>query len=211
MWRYIALSYDQLKFLTANERAGSLFPSLLIITYIYLLSSSENLTINTMSPNWSSLSFLLPSCLLENFFKLHVKDGQSVDCLLKGRGSFPLLQSNLGILLLRQKDGWQNISFCFIWSWHVTWLSVLVLRNSAKQLAVMGKIYKGKRKPFPRLESATTVIGFKFWFETKNDGNLDVNKILCRILLLFTSIITISLSIDDKTSFLAQISLSLSQ
>ena len=74
----------------------------------------------------------------------------------------------------------------------------------------MGKIYKGKRKPFPKLESATTVIGFKFWFETKNDGNLDVNKILCRILLLFTSIITISLSIDDKTSFHAQINLSLS-
>ena len=65
-------------------------------------------------------------------------------------------------------------------------------------------------KPFPKIKSATTVIGFKFWFETKSDGNLDVNKIMCRILLLFTSIITISLSIDDKTSFLAQISLSLS-
>ena len=74
----------------------------------------------------------------------------------------------------------------------------------------MGKIYKGKMKPFPKLKSATTVIGFKFWFETKSNGNLDVNKIMCRILLLFTSIITISLSIDDKTSFLAQISLSLS-
>ena len=41
-------------------------------------------------------------------------------------------------------------------------------------------------------------------------SHLDVNKIFCRILLLFTSIITISLSIDEKTSFLAQISLSLS-
>ena len=44
----------------------------------------------------------------------------------------------------------------------MSWLSVLVLRNSAKQLAVMGKIYKGKRKPFPKLKSATTIIGFKF-------------------------------------------------
>ena len=74
----------------------------------------------------------------------------------------------------------------------------------------MGKIYKGKMKPFPKLKSATTVIGFKFWFEIKSNRSLDVNKILSRILLLFTSIITISLSIDDKTSFLAQISLSLS-
>ena len=69
----------------------------------------------------------------------------------------------------------------------------------------MGKIYKGKMKPFPKLKSATTVIGFKFWFETKSDGNLDVNKILCRILLLFTSIITISLSIDDKPAFLLKL------
>ena len=57
------LSYDQLKFFTSNERAGSLIPPLLIIPYIYLLFSSENLTVNTMSPNWSSLSFLLPVCL----------------------------------------------------------------------------------------------------------------------------------------------------
>ena len=63
MWRYFVLSYDQLKFLTSNERAGSLFPPLLIIPYIYLLLSSENLTVNTLSPNWSSLSFLLPVCL----------------------------------------------------------------------------------------------------------------------------------------------------
>ena len=116
------------------------------------------------------ISVILITCLLENFFKLYIKGSQSVDCILKGRSSFPLLQSNLGILLLRQKDGWQNISFCFIWSWHVTWLSVLVLRNSAKQLAVMGKTYKGKMKPFPKLKSTTTVVGFKFWFETKSDG-----------------------------------------
>ena len=36
---------------------------------------------------------------------------QSVDCILKGRRSFPLLKNNYRILLLRQKDGWQNISF----------------------------------------------------------------------------------------------------
>ena len=63
MWRYFVLSYDQLKLLTSNERAWSSFPPLLIIPYIYLLFSSENLTVNTMSPNSSSLSFLLPVCL----------------------------------------------------------------------------------------------------------------------------------------------------
>ena len=63
MWRYTVLLYYHLKFLTSNERVGSLFPSLMIIPYIYLLFSSENLTISTMSPNWSRLSFLLPVCL----------------------------------------------------------------------------------------------------------------------------------------------------
>ena len=33
-----------------------------------------------------------------------------------------------------------------------------------------------------------------------------MNKIMCPILLLFPSIITISLSVDDKTSFLTKIS-----
>ena len=56
--------------------------------------------------------------------------------------------------------------------------------------------------------SVITLVGVQFWFEIKRDGNLVVNKIFCRILLLFTSIITISLSMDDKTSFLAQINLS---
>ena len=77
------------------------------------------------------ISVILITCLLENFFKLHIKGSQKVDCILKGRSSFPLLQGNLGLSFL-----------C--------------------------------------------------------DGNLGVNKILCRILLLFTSIITISLSIDEK-------------
>ena len=54
------LSYDQLKFFTSNERAGSLFPPL---PCIHLLFSSENLTVNSMSPNGPFLSFLLPVCL----------------------------------------------------------------------------------------------------------------------------------------------------
>ena len=43
LYRFIAGSFN---FLTSNERGGSLFPSLLMIPYFYLLFSPENLTID---------------------------------------------------------------------------------------------------------------------------------------------------------------------
>ena len=113
LYRFIVGSFN----LTSNERTGSLFPSLMIIPYIYLLFRVREFRESYYQYHVPKLitSVILITYLLENFFKLYIKG-----------------------------------------------------------------------------------------------SHLDVNKIFCRILLLFTSIITISLSIDDKTSFLAQISLSLS-
>ena len=55
-----------------------------------------------------------------------------------------------------------QVSFCFIWSWHVSYLLMLILREGdlAKQLAVMATIYMGEKKAFPKLKSETIVIGF---------------------------------------------------
>ena len=37
---------------------------------------------------------------------------------------------------------------------------MLISRDLPKQLAVMGKIYKGKKKTSPKLKSETTIIGY---------------------------------------------------
>ena len=62
MSRYTISRRSHFKLLTSNERAGSLFPSLMIITYIYFLFIRDHLNTNTMSLNLSSLSFSSSAC-----------------------------------------------------------------------------------------------------------------------------------------------------
>ena len=136
----------------------------MIIPYIYLLFSPENLTINTMSPNWSSLSFLLPVCL-RIFFKLHIKGSQGVDCLLKGRSSFPTITVRVTWKFWFCGRRMDDISFLFFCLKLACQLLVNVsLREGelAKELAFIGKIYMREKEAFPKLKSETTVIDYNF-------------------------------------------------
>ena len=79
MWRYTISSWNHSKLMTFKERAGSLFPSLMIIACIYLLFIPGHLAINTMSLNWKSWSFSSSTCFRLSlnylFFKLHFNRG----------------------------------------------------------------------------------------------------------------------------------------
>ena len=107
------------------------------------------------------ISVILITCLLENVFKLHIKGSQGVDCLLKGRSSFPTITVRVTWKFCFCGRG-IDISFLLFYLKLACQLHVNVnfkRRDLAKPLAVMAKIYMGEKKAFPKLKSETIVVG----------------------------------------------------
>ena len=109
------------------------------------------------------ISVIFITCLLENFFKLHIKGSQGVDCLLKGRSSFPTITVRVTWKFWFCGRRMDDISFLFFYLKLACQLLVNVsLREGelAKQLAFIGKIYMREKEAFLKLKSETTVIGY---------------------------------------------------
>ena len=72
-------------------------------------------------------------------------------------------QSNLEILVLRQKDGWHKFPFFYLKLACQLLVNVSLREGElAKELAFIGKIYMREKEAFPKLKSETTVIDYNF-------------------------------------------------
>ena len=108
------------------------------------------------------ISVILIDCLLENVFKLHIKGSQGVDCLLKGRSSFPTITVRVTWKFCFCSIGMDDIRFLLLYLKLACQLHVNVnfkRRGFGETVGSHGQNLHGGKKAFLKLKSETIVIG----------------------------------------------------